>query len=163
MSVDATNDVPFFFFGTLLTFFLGSFSFSGSSLSFSTFFFFTFFPSIREHWWNQRGYIKVDHISQRKKHILLPSFSLWIAGLSSSDTSSLFLVFVFLGLASFPFSLASVVPFASSFFFFGFYRFCFKHTKQSRLETLRVEILDKNIIFINNNNSPLQSHTWSKG
>lgn len=55
-----------------------------------------------------------------------------MAGPSSSDTSSLFFVFVFLGLASFPFSLASVVPFASSFFFFGFYRFSLKI--QNRLD-----------------------------
>lgn len=55
-----------------------------------------------------------------------------MAGLSSSDTSSLFFVFVFLGLASFPFSLASVVPFVSSFFFFGFYRFSLKI--QNRLD-----------------------------
>lgn len=60
-----------------------------------------------------------------------------MAGLSSSDTSSLFLVFVFLGLASFPFSLASVEPFASSFFFFGFYGFSLKI--QNRLEVRLVE------------------------
>lgn len=46
---------------------------------------------------------------------------LWMAGLSSSDASSFFLLFSFLGLASFPFSFGSMEPFASSFFFFGFY------------------------------------------
>ena len=58
-----------------------------------------------------------------------------MAGLSSSDTSSLFFVFVFLGLASFAFGLASVVPFVSSFFFFGFYGFSLKDPKQIRGET----------------------------
>lgn len=48
------DHVPFFFFGTLFTFFFGSFSFSGSSLSFSGFFFFTFFPSVRQCWQKQR-------------------------------------------------------------------------------------------------------------
>lgn len=60
-----------------------------------------------------------------------------MAGVSSSDTSSFFLVFVFLGLASFPFSLASVVPFVSSFFFFGFYVFSLKI--QNRSEVRLVE------------------------
>lgn len=46
------RDIPFFFFGTLLTFFFGSFSFPFSASSFSVFFFLTFFPSVRKGWWD---------------------------------------------------------------------------------------------------------------
>lgn len=129
-----------------MVFFLGSFSFSfsGSSLSFSGFFFFTFFPSIvliRRKWFNQHDqitgqahkYVAICHLLSSWEMLQpLQSYSLWIAVLSSSDISSLFFVFGFLGLASFPFSLASVVPFVSSFFFFTFYRFSLKI--QNRVE-----------------------------
>lgn len=54
-----------------------------------------------------------------KQNDFCETASLWTPSLSSFEVSSLFLVFVFLGLASFPF-LPSAVPFVSSFFFFGF-------------------------------------------
>lgn len=87
--------------------------------------------------------------------------SLWVVELSSSGKSRFFFVFAFLGLASLPFDLASVVPLVS-FFFFGFWVIFFK-TNRSKLDLKNCEDKGKTKWQQNSKNNSLEAFDSKRG